>query len=501
MKRLACVFVFVFVVASAALSFEYVVQKHAGGLTTPANQITSLTGGNWNDGYYDLAISGLFYFYGRRVTHIRIMTDGYIVLGFGSAPSDTDNPTNSVIPNPAAPNGYVAPWWDDWDLTTAGTIWYVTNITYTGVEWRDIPHHDDPTARYIFGIGLYTNNYQYFPNSVYFYYRDVDTGTGAHDAGKTGTIGIEHPTGYQGEEFSYFSQAVPNNYTVTFVPFVPVYDTTDFWGTGKPDLVVFRPSDGIWYKQKNDGSETSITNWGIRGDIPVPGDYDGDGAAEECIVRPGEHYLWYGLDPAFCIPWGTQYDIPVPADFNNDGETDLAVFRSNGGLWYIYYRGSGSSEVIQWGTRGDVPLPADYDGDGTADCAVYRPSNNTWYIRRSSNPGSPWIKAWGTNGDIPLPNKFTVGTTPDICVFRPSTGQWFAYNPLTQVSNVGQWGMDGDQPVPNDWAALGTSNLAVFRPSDGNWYIKSVAGVTRQWGAIGDKPRCRRSGAVFAPLP
>jgi hypothetical protein len=44
-------------------------------------------------------------------------------------------------------------------------------------------------------------------------------------------------------------------------------------------------------------------------------------------------------------------DIPVPGDYSGDGVTDLAVWRPSDGLWYIY-----GGATTQYGQAGDVPL-------------------------------------------------------------------------------------------------------------------------------------------------
>jgi len=499
-----------FVLSVNIFSYEYIAAKFSGVYSSPTNQVTALSGGNWNDGHFDLALSTAFYYYGRRVTHIRIMTDGYVIFGFGGAPTDTDNPVNNPIPNPGGSHGLAAPWWDDWDLTTGGSIWYNTNFTVTIVEWRDIPHHNDSTAKYRFKLLLYSSSYQLCPNTIIFSYDDMDSGTGAHDKAMTGTIGLEHYAGYQGEEFSYNTQAdIWNGSSIASSPFIPIYDTTDFWMTGKPDLTVFRPSNGVWFKRKNDGLAVGITYWGTRGDIAVPGDYDGDTTAEECVVRPGNFYYWFCQNPSFVVQWGKLYDIPVPADYDGDGTTDIAVFRPNGGYWFIYYRGSGTSDIVQWGAPGDIPLPADYDGDGKVDCAIYRSSTYTWFIRKSANPSFPWIISWGTDGDIPFPAKTMNAAYANICIYRPSDGFWFSYDQFTGTPFIVRWGIDRDLPVLNDWESNGLSNYAVFRPSEGNWFIvlslvccpQIVQATVINWGTLGDKPRCRRSRSVIAPPP
>jgi hypothetical protein len=56
-----------------------------------------------------------------------------------------------------------------------------------------------------------------------------------------------------------------------------------------------------------------------------------------------------------------------------------------------------------WPAGGDVAAPGDYDADGTTDLAVYRTSTGEWFIRRSSD-GELTSFGWGspTHGDIPV---------------------------------------------------------------------------------------------------
>jgi putative transposon-encoded protein len=90
---------------------------------------------------------------------------------------------------------------------------------------------------------------------------------------------------------------------------------------------------------------------------------------------------WYTLESTrgFRITqFGQTGDVPVPADYNGDGAADLAVFRN--GTWYML--SATTYTVKQHGQAGDIPVPADYDGDGKADLAVFRAG--TWYIKKSS---------------------------------------------------------------------------------------------------------------------
>jgi len=62
-------------------------------------------------------------------------------------------------------------------------------------------------------------------------------------------------------------------------------------------------------------------------------------------------------------------------DYDGDGITDLAIYRTTTGAWFIYPSSTGPSGIYGVGFGGDEsdkPIPADYDGDTKTDIAVYR---------------------------------------------------------------------------------------------------------------------------------
>lgn len=128
------------------------------------------------------------------------------------------------------------------------------------------------------------------------------------------------------------------------------------------NIGVFRPSTGTWYLEN---SFTGVTykklRFGIAEDIPVTGDFNGDGVFDIAVYRPSTS-RWYfdtnqngAVDKTF--RFGINGDIPLSGDFNNDGTDGIAVFRSSTGRWYIDNNLDGVVDVqFRYGIDGDVPV-------------------------------------------------------------------------------------------------------------------------------------------------
>ena len=188
----------------------------------------------------------------------------------------------------------------------------------------------------------------------------------------------------------------------------------DFNGDAVTDIGVYRPATGMWSSaiSRRCSSATRATSrspglqrrWECRcrgvpaedrhvvraqhlraavrdpGDVPVPGDFNGDGTTDVAIYRPATGY-WY-VRNQFAVQFGGPDFIPVVGDYNGDGTDDVAVYRPSTGFWYVR-----NQLAIQFGGPGSVPAVGDYDGDGSADLAVYRPSDGMWLVRNQFTIG------------------------------------------------------------------------------------------------------------------
>jgi hypothetical protein len=212
---------------------------------------------------------------------------------------------------------------------------------------------------------------------------------------------------------------------------------------------------------------------GIAGDIPITGDWTGDGQTKVGIYRAKNGTFILGdkngnIASVLNLGVGVQAgDIPVVGDWNGDGRTKIGLFRQ-GFFWILDYNGNGVFEqgvdktYAFGGVAGDVPVVGDWTGTGTSKIGLFR-------------QGFFWIL--DANGDGILDN-----------VNQTGGDQAFAFG-----------GIQGDVPVVGDWDGGGTSKVGVFRSgffwvldANGNHQFDGTAAgqdLAFPFGGIaGDKP-------------
>lgn len=243
-----------------------------------------------------------------------------------------------------------------------------------------------------------------------------------------------------------------------------------------PDIVLWNGASGQWKSGNGDWNSINSVpsqtyHWGASslGDIPAPGDFDGDGRTDYAVYRNGEG-TWYVVVSSTgawsVLNFGLPGDIPIPNDYNGGGKTDYAVFRPSDGNWYILYTETQQFVAVNWGANGDRPVPADYDGDTKTDIAIFRPSIGAWYYIRSSDSGMV-AASWGSNGDLALPADYDGDGKADLAVYR--AGIWHILRSTNGAYAPIYWGSAGDIPIP--FLDKGEVSIpTVYRPGNSRWY-------------------------------
>jgi peptidoglycan/xylan/chitin deacetylase (PgdA/CDA1 family) len=196
------------------------------------------------------------------------------------------------------------------------------------------------------------------------------------------------------------------------------------------------------------GPATTTFNYGNPGDVPISGDWDGDGAETPGVVRGRTWYLRNSLSagpPDVTFTYGRSTDAIVVGDWDGNGTDTPGIVRSN--TWHLRNSNtSGGGEISYiYGATYDTPLAGDWDGDGTTTPGAIR--GNTWILRNSNSAGQ---------GDL----RFVYGAVTDL-------------------------------KVAGDWDGNGTATVGAVR--DGQWILRNsntpgAGDVTFSYGNAGDLP-------------
>jgi hypothetical protein len=230
------------------------------------------------------------------------------------------------------------------------------------------------------------------------------------------------------------------------------------------------------------------------------------------VFRMGSWYfdsngngLWDAGVDALYPTFGSATDIPLVGDWNGDGLAAVGAFRA--GSWFLDYNGNGTWDGVDvvfssFGGTGDLPVVGDWNGDGRDGVGIFR--NGSWYFDTNSN--GAWdagldtaFESFGSAGDLPVTGDWNGDGTSDIGIFR--NGSWYL-----DLNNNGQWeegidtafssfGAPNDVPIVGDWNGDGATEVGLFR--DGAWFLDSngngqwdagVDLVVESFGGPGDVP-------------
>lgn len=223
----------------------------------------------------------------------------------------------------------------------------------------------------------------------------------------------------------------------------------DFDGDGKTDFAVWRASESRFYILNSSNGQSRVEQFGQTGDIPVVADWDNDGKTDVAVYRDGtnanlQSYFYYrpSTSPAtdfVQIAWGVAGDKPVSGDFDGDGRADAAIYRASDQVWYIRQSSNNALRTEFWGLASDKRITGDFDGDAKTDIAVWR--DGVFYIKNSVD-NSIRYQLWGVANDTLALGDFDGDGKTDFAVWRNRV--FYVLSNSSAAINYQTWGVASD---------------------------------------------------------
>lgn len=244
---------------------------------------------------------------------------------------------------------------------------------------------------------------------------------------------------------------------------------------------VYLPSSGKWLLRNSNTSgdaDMVLTFGGQVKDLPVAGDWNGDGQTDVAIYRGGKFNrailktftlcptcpLLAVAEPLDSIAFGESGDFPVAGDWNGDGIDDLGVFRPGPQGTFLLRIPQAicpfcnpplfifETRTLFFGTVG-APVAGDWDGDGKDGVGVYDRASSTFFLSNDLAK-SNFIIPFGKAGDLPLSGDWAGTGRDGIGVFQPSrTLMSLATEITAEPDIVFEFGDEEGLPVAGHWLA------------------------------------------------
>jgi hypothetical protein len=203
-----------------------------------------------------------------------------------------------------------------------------------------------------------------------------------------------------------------------------------------------------------------VRSYGIAGDIPVVGDFNGNTVDNIGIFRPSNGQWSLDLDnngtTDRLVGFGGPGWLPVVGDENGDGVSDLGIFSPSNGQWQFTDNFSGTpSTIFGFGGPGWTPLMADFNHDGRDDPVIYQ--NGTWEVDLNRDGSPDLTYHFGSPGDIPAIISIQGDRDPELAVFHvdpaTNTAYWLIdFNRDGVNDTVYQLGIPGDHPITGNFS-------------------------------------------------
>jgi hypothetical protein len=214
---------------------------------------------------------------------------------------------------------------------------------------------------------------------------------------------------------------------------------------------------------------------------PVVGDWDGNGTTTTGVVayQYGDNYRWLlrnslddgypSIDLYYGNPAPPYRDIPIVGDWDGNGTTTIGVYRP--GYW------NGGPVPAQWLLRNTntpgppdmtiiqdlstpyefVPVVGDWDGNGTTTVGLYRRSAgpSEWLLQNLTGVAAPetGFTFGGGYDDLPIVGDWDGNGTTTVGLLEEHNGSW-RWRLSDDNSTVNPNG-DFDYGAADDWPVVG----------------------------------------------
>ena len=211
----------------------------------------------------------------------------------------------------------------------------------------------------------------------------------------------------------------------------------DINGDGRQDIITIN-SGFNWYAIPSTsagiaaGTLQGPAQFGLAGDQPICGDFDGDGNDDIGVFRQGGGNIFWNSSAGGVIGTGPMgpvgqiggavTDSLIICNLNDDGYDDAVMVRQTGAdliQWFGLINNSNGfldyfnpgTTIVSFGLDGtDTPMMFDVNGDGMDDIVIYRPNAaGLWYSTFTTtggalgtNPAGDDNTTFGSSGDTPL---------------------------------------------------------------------------------------------------
>lgn len=239
--------------------------------------------------------------------------------------------------------------------------------------------------------------------------------------------------------------------------------------TGYDGIGLYRPAAFLFtlVESWKRGGPTLAVTFGNKGDVPLVGDWNGDGIASVGVFRPSTgQFLLKDSNAStapltYSVAFGQAGDIPIAGDWTGKGRDGIGVFRPSAVSFFLKNTLDAAPPdiIMTLGTRGDMPLAGDWDGDGVSGLGVYRPSEDRFYLVNTlvnngtgrvdysfslkTGPGLAFAGRWNAVSKragvgIKQANKSTVFLKDDVTTTRVTDAQ-FVLGEADDIPLAGRW--------------------------------------------------------------